>query len=64
VGWRLPRSGQRRETRIRERWRKSYLGSKIDRKLDPPNSAGIESLGKITMHGAVKTPVRTAGAEP
>ena len=30
---------------------------KIDRKLDPAElGAGIESLGKITMHGAVKTP--------
>jgi hypothetical protein len=39
---------------------------KIDRKLDPAElGAGIESLGKITMHGAVKTPtfVRLA-AEP
>ena len=30
---------------------------KIDRKLDPAElGAGIESLGKISMHGAVKTP--------
>jgi G8 domain-containing protein/parallel beta helix pectate lyase-like protein len=30
---------------------------KIDRKLDPAElGTGIESLGKITMHGAVKTP--------
>ena len=30
---------------------------KIDRKLDPAElGAGIESLGKITMHGAVKSP--------
>jgi hypothetical protein len=30
---------------------------KIDRKLDPAElGAGIESLGKITMHGAEKTP--------
>jgi len=30
---------------------------KIDRKLDPAELGnGIESLGKITMHGAVKTP--------
>jgi len=30
---------------------------KIDRQLDPAElGAGIESLGKITMHGAVKTP--------
>lgn len=39
---------------------------KIDRELDPAElGAGIESLGKITMHGAVKTPtfVRVA-AEP
>ena len=39
---------------------------KIDRKLDPAElGAGIESLGKISMHGAVKTPtfVRLA-AEP
>lgn len=39
---------------------------KIDRTLDPAElGAGIESLGKITMHGAVKTPtfVRLA-AEP
>src|SRR5207253_3081609 len=29
----------------------------IDRKLDPAElGLGIESLGKITMHGAVKTP--------
>lgn len=39
---------------------------KIDRKIDPAElGAGIESMGKITMHGAVKTPtfVRLA-AEP
>jgi hypothetical protein len=39
---------------------------KIDRNLDPAElGAGIESLGKITMHGTVKTPtfVRLA-AEP
>jgi hypothetical protein len=39
---------------------------KIDRKVDPAElGAGIESLGKISMHGAVKTPtfVRLA-AEP
>src|SRR5205814_7650882 len=30
---------------------------KIDRQLDPAElGAGIESLGKITMHGAVKSP--------
>ena len=30
---------------------------KIDRKLDPAElGAGIESLGKITMHGAIKSP--------
>src|SRR5919201_1264988 len=39
---------------------------KIDRQLDPAElGAGIESLGKITMHGAMKSPtfVRLA-AEP
>ena len=39
---------------------------KIDRKLDPTElGAGIESLGKITMHGAVKTPTfMRLAAEP
>ena len=37
---------------------------KIDRKLDPAElGTGIESLGKITMHGAVKTPTFVRLAE-
>ena len=39
---------------------------RIDRKLDPAElGAGIESLGKISMHGAVKTPAfARLAAEP
>src|SRR5881628_2685352 len=37
---------------------------KIDRQLDPAElGAGIESLGKITMHGAVKSPTFVRLAE-